>query len=72
LPRVGHPCEPEKLAYIVLAFFARDKIVGFDTTRSLKGDLSIWVGLVILSILASVVSKTSHGSSSVDGGILKR
>ena len=49
---IGHPWEPEKLAfYIVLAFFAKcilwDTILGLGTTPSLKGDVSIWAGLVM-------------------------
>ena len=48
----GHPWEPEKLAfYIVLAFFAKcvvwDTILGLGTTPSLKGDVSIWAGLIM-------------------------
>jgi len=48
----GHPWEPEKLAfYIVLAFFAKcivwDTILGLGTTPPLKGDVSIWAGLVM-------------------------
>ena len=44
--------EPEKLAfYIVLAFFAKcilyDTILGLGTTPALKGDVSIWAGLVM-------------------------
>src|ERR1700753_4110773 len=49
---IGHPWEPEKLAfYIVLAFFAKcivyDTILGLGTTPALKGDVSIWAGLVM-------------------------
>jgi hypothetical protein len=49
---IGHPWEPEKLAfYVVLAFFAKcvvwDTILGLGTTPSLKGDVSIWAGLVM-------------------------
>ncbi len=49
---IGHPWEPEKLAfYIVLAFFAKcilwDTILGLGTTPPLKGDVSIWAGLVM-------------------------
>jgi hypothetical protein len=49
---IGHPWEPEKIAfYIVLAFFAKcvvwDTILGLGTTPALKGDVSIWAGLVM-------------------------
>ena len=49
---IGHPWEPEKLAfYIVLAFFAKcvvwDTILGLGTTPALKGDVSNWAGLVM-------------------------
>jgi hypothetical protein len=50
--QIGHPWEPEKLAfYIVLAFFAKcivwDTIFGLGTTPALKGDVSTWAGLVM-------------------------
>lgn len=52
IAEIGHPWEPEKLAfYIVLAFFAKcvvwDTILGLGTTPALKGDVSIWSGLVM-------------------------
>jgi hypothetical protein len=52
IAEIGHPWEPEKLAfYIVLAFFAKcvvwDTILGLGTTPELKGDVSIWAGLVM-------------------------
>jgi hypothetical protein len=52
IAEVGHPFEPEKLAfYIVLVFFAKcvlwDTILGLGTTPALKGDVSIWAGLVM-------------------------
>lgn len=52
IAEIGHPWEPEKLAfYIVLLFFAKcvvwDTILGFGTTPALKGDVSIWAGLVM-------------------------
>lgn len=52
IAEVGHPWEPEKLAfYIVLAFFAKcivwDTIFGLGTTPALKGDVSVWAGLVM-------------------------
>ena len=52
MAEIGHPWEPEKLAfYIVLAFFAKctvwDTILGLGTTPALKGDVSVWAGLVM-------------------------
>jgi hypothetical protein len=52
IAEIGHPWEPEKLAfYIVLVFFAKcvvwDTILGLGTTPALKGDVSIWAGLVM-------------------------
>lgn len=49
---IGHPYEPEKLAfYIVLVFFAKcvvwDTVLGLGTTPPLKGDVSIWSGMVM-------------------------
>jgi hypothetical protein len=49
---IGHPWEPEKLAfYIVLAFFAKcviwDTVLGLGATPPLKGDVSMWAGLVM-------------------------
>lgn len=52
IAEIGHPWEPEKLAfYIVLVFFAKcviwDTVLGLGTTPALKGDVSIWAGLVM-------------------------
>lgn len=52
MAEIGHPWEPEKLAfYIVLAFFAKcivwDTIFGLGTTPALEGDVSVWAGLVM-------------------------
>lgn len=52
IAEVGHFWEPEKLAfYIVLVFFAKciiwDTVLGLGTTPALKGDVSIWAGLVM-------------------------
>lgn len=52
IAEIGHPWEPEKLAfYIVLLFFVKcvvwDTILGLGTTPALKGDVSIWAGLVM-------------------------
>ena len=49
---IGHPWEPEKLAfYVVLVFFAKcviwDTVLGLGTTGPLKGDVSIWAGMVM-------------------------
>ena len=52
IAEIGHPWEPEKLAfYIVLIFFAKcvvwDTVLGLGTTPALKGDVSMWSGLVM-------------------------
>ena len=52
IAEIGHPWEPEKLAfYIVLVFFAKcviwDTVLGLGTTPPLKGDVSMWAGLVM-------------------------
>lgn len=52
IAEIGHPWEPEKLAfYIVLGFFAKcviwDTVLGLGSTPPLKGDVSIWAGLVM-------------------------
>ena len=52
IAEIGHPWEPEKLAfYIVLLFFAKcvvwDTVLGLGTTPPLKGDVSIWSGMVM-------------------------
>jgi len=49
---IGHPWEPEKLAfYITLLFYAKcvvwDTILGLGTTPALKGDVSVWAGLIM-------------------------
>jgi len=49
---IGHPWEPEKLAfYICLFFFAKcviwDTVLGLGSTPPLKGDVSTWAGLVM-------------------------
>ncbi|MCS3451915.1 hypothetical protein M2222_008308 [Bradyrhizobium elkanii] len=52
IAEIGHPWEPEKLAfYICLVFFAKcviwDTVLGLGTTPPLKGDVSMWAGLVM-------------------------
>lgn len=52
IAEIGHPWEPEKLAfYIVLIFFAKcviwDTVLGLGTTPALKGDVSVWSGMVM-------------------------
>jgi hypothetical protein len=49
---IGHPWEPEKLAfYVALIFFAKcvvfDTVLGLGTTPPLKGDVSAWAGMVM-------------------------
>ena len=52
IAEIGHLWEPEKLAfYIVLIFFAKcviwDTVLGLGVTPALKGDVSMWSGLVM-------------------------
>lgn len=52
IAEIGHAFEPEKLAfYIVLLFFSKcvvwDTVLGLGTTGPLKGDVSIWAGMVM-------------------------
>src|SRR5438128_1401109 len=49
---IGHPWEPEKLAfYVTLAFYTKclvyDKMLGWGSTDALGGDISIWAGLIM-------------------------
>lgn len=49
---IGHPWEPEKLAfYVVLFYFGKcvlwDTTFGLGTTGPLKGDVSVWAGMVM-------------------------
>jgi len=49
---IGHPWEPEKLAfYVTLVFYAKcvlwDTVLGLGTTPALKGDVSMWAGLIM-------------------------
>lgn len=49
---IGHPYEPEKLAfYITLIFYAKcviwDTILGLGTTPALHGDVSAWAGMIM-------------------------
>ncbi|MDI1265886.1 MAG: hypothetical protein PS018_21800 [bacterium] len=50
--QIGHPWEPEKLAfYVTLAFYAKcvlwDTVLGLGTTTALKGDVSMWAGMIM-------------------------
>lgn len=52
IAQIGHPFEPEKIAfYIVMIFFAKcivwDTVLGLGTTPALRGDVSVWAGMVI-------------------------
>lgn len=52
IAEIGHYWEPEKLAfYVVLIYFAKcvlwDTILGLGTTGALKGDVSIWAGMIM-------------------------
>lgn len=52
IAQIGHPWEPEKIAmYITLAFYAKcvvwDTMLGLGTTGPLKGDVSVWAGMIM-------------------------
>jgi hypothetical protein len=52
IAEIGHPWEPEKLAfYVALIYFAKcvvwDTVFGLGSTPPLKGDVSMWAGLVM-------------------------
>jgi hypothetical protein len=52
IAEIGHPWEPDKLAfYVTLLFYAKcvvwDTMLGLGTTPALKGDVSVWAGLVM-------------------------
>lgn len=52
IAQIGHLWEPEKLAmYITLGFYAKcvvwDTMLGLGTTPSLKGDVSVWAGMIM-------------------------
>src|SRR5215472_1434881 len=52
ISEIGHPWEPEKIAfYVTLVFYAKcvvwDTVLGLGTTPALKGDVSVWAGLVM-------------------------
>lgn len=52
IAQIGHPWEPEKLAfYVTLLFYSKcvvwDTILGLGTTGALKGDVSVWAGMIM-------------------------
>ena len=52
IAEIGHPWEPEKLAfYITLAFYAKcvvwDKMLAMGSTDPLAGDISTWAGMIM-------------------------
>ena len=52
IAEIGHPWEPEKLAfYVTLLFYAKcvlwDTVLGWGTTGPLKGDVSTWAGMIM-------------------------
>lgn len=52
IAQIGHPWEPEKLAfYVTLAFYTKcvvwDTMLGLGTTGALKGDVSVWAGMIM-------------------------
>ncbi len=49
---IGHPWEPEKLAfYVTLLFYAKcvvwDTVLSLGSTAALKGDVSVWAGMIM-------------------------
>jgi hypothetical protein len=49
---IGHSWEPEKLAfYVTLVFYSKcvlwDTVLGLGTTGALKGDVSVWAGMIM-------------------------
>ena len=52
IAEIGHPWEPEKLAfYITLIFYAKvivvDKLLKMGSTDALAGDVSVWAGMIM-------------------------
>lgn len=52
IAEIGHPWEVEKIAmYITLLFYGKcvvwDTILGFGSTPALKGDVSVWAGMIM-------------------------
>jgi len=52
IAEIGHPYEPEKLAfYVALIFYAKcvlwDTVLGWGTTAPLRGDVSAWSGMIM-------------------------
>lgn len=52
ISEIGHPWEPEKIAfYVTLVFYSKcvvwDTVLGLGATPPLKGDVSVWAGLVM-------------------------
>lgn len=52
IAEIGHPWEPEKLAfYVTLAFYTKclvwDKMLALGTTDPLAGDVSVWADMIM-------------------------
>lgn len=52
IAQIGHPWEPEKLAfYVTLIFYTKcvlwDTVLGWGVTGPLKGDVSVWAGMIM-------------------------
>jgi hypothetical protein len=52
IAEIGHPWEPEKLAfYVTLVFYAKcviwDKVLALGSTDPLHGDVSTWAGMIM-------------------------
>jgi hypothetical protein len=52
IAQIGHPWEPEKLAfYVTLVFYAKvmiwDKVLGLGVTDEVTGAAGVWAGLIM-------------------------
>lgn len=52
IAQIGHPWEPEKLAfYVWLVYFAKcvvwDTVLGFGSTGPVKGNIDVWCNLIV-------------------------
>lgn len=52
IAEIGHPWEPEKLAfYVTLVYYAKcliwDKVLGLGTTDPVAGPIAVWAGLIM-------------------------
>jgi len=52
IAQIGHPWEPEKLAfYVWLAYFAKcvvwDTVLGLGSTGPIKGNVDVWCNIIV-------------------------